>query len=1164
MPIKPPKLDDRTYEDIVREARALIPQYCPEWTHLGDSDPGMTLVQLFAWMTEMTLYRLNRVPDKTYIHFLNFIGEERRAALPSSAWLTFSPRVEDRTLVEMPAHTRCSTRQRDGGDALHFLSAGELSAHGGRIERIVAVRAGPEPRVREIPSRPFRSHPQALELGDGTGVRLFHLDATADGPDAYTPDQWLYLRHDDFGLMADLEAEVAGRLRIRSDEDAGLPVAALFDWEHPVGGEQGWAPIAEEDTGRARVRGLPESLLRAHLPGMVPLTHLGDGDAPIPLPAALAGDTPWIRGRLRYERWLAERMVDELEISWQDDRGGDERVLANWVLRHVGRSIELFVEDLPPVRGGWTVRLTLVDHGLAAGRSGLFPGYRWSYRRGDRWMEIPSERVELLGASFVLTGPLTDMATDGYNLRAERVESVAVERLVPGLLPTLTWRRPIEVVLASGPDRDGAVLVEREELPREPFQAMASLPPLLGMKLYVGADLLLNREHRAVMLELEIGFERAGEPVEEPVDDYRLQLTYRSATGWRVVHAELFDFSEFTFATLDPEGAATPGRRRIRLELDPVTQLAGLTRSPVAGREAAWLRFELTRAALSHQPEPSVPPIPVSLRLFSAALGLAGALGREEYDEPMPGVRAAVVEHRPGNPRFTRLVHRDEGEVRASWPFDDFIATAGDDHRALYLRFDKPLPVARRLATLFRARGETWLPTGFSARWEALQGSGSSRRWTRLDAGHDEDPDAGFGLDRTGVLSFPLREALQIPDEGTWIRGVFRTPPERPFPALPPVTHILPNTVEAVNLHGFRMEKFSGLGVPHQAVQLRRFPLYVPDDASRDSAIGRHADLHVSVEEEDGERRAWRPALGNSFATASKDDRVFVVDAVEGTLTFGNGLRGRIVPIGSYNVVVESYHTVPGMAGNVGPEEVALSEAYGDLLEVSNLLPATGGRDAESIDEIIRRAPSVLTSRDRAVTRHDFEILAEEASGEVARAACGDGMGEHGEVPVVILPRRRPGEEIPDPFLSASLAEHVQRHLSRRCLVNVRPTVTLAEFAPVDVEVSLRLTVNANFVTVREQAEAWVRRFLDPYAGGLDGEGWPFGGTLYAQDFGRMVVDLPDVRHVVGVRLFRAPDLSRGGDAGWEQQQGTSTLSLDHADLFAVRHVRIVWEDADR
>ena len=70
MPIKPPNLDDRQYADILEEMMQLIPQYCPEWTNLGPADPGVTLIQLFSWMTEMVLYRVNRVPDKTYIHFL--------------------------------------------------------------------------------------------------------------------------------------------------------------------------------------------------------------------------------------------------------------------------------------------------------------------------------------------------------------------------------------------------------------------------------------------------------------------------------------------------------------------------------------------------------------------------------------------------------------------------------------------------------------------------------------------------------------------------------------------------------------------------------------------------------------------------------------------------------------------------------------------------------------------------------------------------------------------------------------------------------------------------------------------------------------------------------------------------------------------------------------
>ena len=128
MPIKPPNLDDRQYADILDEMMQLIPQYCPEWTNLGPADPGVTLVQLFSWMTEMVLYRVNRVPDKTYIHFLNFIGEDRKVAQPSVAPLTFSSRV-DRT-IEVSPYTTCATRQTEERSAVKFLTTEPLTAFG--------------------------------------------------------------------------------------------------------------------------------------------------------------------------------------------------------------------------------------------------------------------------------------------------------------------------------------------------------------------------------------------------------------------------------------------------------------------------------------------------------------------------------------------------------------------------------------------------------------------------------------------------------------------------------------------------------------------------------------------------------------------------------------------------------------------------------------------------------------------------------------------------------------------------------------------------------------------------------------------------------------------------------------------------------------------------
>src|SRR5262245_56140735 len=86
----PPNLDDRAWQDLVDEARSLIPKYAPDWTDHNPSDLGITLIELFAWLVEGLIYRLNRVPDKNYDAFLNLLGITRDPATPARSYLTFT------------------------------------------------------------------------------------------------------------------------------------------------------------------------------------------------------------------------------------------------------------------------------------------------------------------------------------------------------------------------------------------------------------------------------------------------------------------------------------------------------------------------------------------------------------------------------------------------------------------------------------------------------------------------------------------------------------------------------------------------------------------------------------------------------------------------------------------------------------------------------------------------------------------------------------------------------------------------------------------------------------------------------------------------------------------------------------------------------------------
>ena len=74
MSLPSPNLDDRTFQEIVDEVKRQIGRRCPEWTDHNVSDPGVTLIELFAWMTEMALYRMNQVPEKNYLRFLEMLG----------------------------------------------------------------------------------------------------------------------------------------------------------------------------------------------------------------------------------------------------------------------------------------------------------------------------------------------------------------------------------------------------------------------------------------------------------------------------------------------------------------------------------------------------------------------------------------------------------------------------------------------------------------------------------------------------------------------------------------------------------------------------------------------------------------------------------------------------------------------------------------------------------------------------------------------------------------------------------------------------------------------------------------------------------------------------------------------------------------------------------
>ncbi len=133
-----PVLDDRKAEDILAEAKARIPRYTPEWTDFNPGDPGIAIIELFSWMTELLMFRVNQVPRLSYLKFLELIGIELRPAQSATGIVTFPvlPGFIDSKLI-VPLRAQIATTEPDEeGRPIVFETERNLTALRARLDAV--------------------------------------------------------------------------------------------------------------------------------------------------------------------------------------------------------------------------------------------------------------------------------------------------------------------------------------------------------------------------------------------------------------------------------------------------------------------------------------------------------------------------------------------------------------------------------------------------------------------------------------------------------------------------------------------------------------------------------------------------------------------------------------------------------------------------------------------------------------------------------------------------------------------------------------------------------------------------------------------------------------------------------------------------------------------
>ncbi|HEY3713808.1 MAG TPA: putative baseplate assembly protein [Jatrophihabitantaceae bacterium] len=435
-------------------------------------------------------------------------------------------------------------------------------------------------------------------------------------------------------------------------------------------------------------------------------------------------------------------------------------------------------------------------------------------------------------------------------------------------------------------------------------------------------------------------------------------------------------------------------------------------------------------------------------------------------------------------------------------------------------------------------------------RWEAAVPGG----WGECDV----ESDSTGGLNRPGDILLHLpREHTTLLLNGIragWIRAVV-TDPADDVPAYsrtPMLTRItascIGGTTQAVNASHIETEVLGAAeGAPGQRFTVKHRPMLAQSEPVVEVSEGEHWQEWEQIPD---------------FAGSDRDDPHYVLDRTAGIVEFGPAVRladgkvrsfGMVPPEGAM-VRVRSYWAGGGAAGNVRANTVTvLSGSLPYVSSVTNRRPGTGGRDGESIEEAKVRAPRVLRTRDRAVSAEDFELIASEAAGAVARIRCVPPGDATEPVRVLVVPDvgGYGAGRVPFPALTPpdDVLSHIAAALDARRLIGVQVAVEPPHYQGITVAARIRPRRGVDAETLREAALAALYLWLHPWLGGSDGAGWPFGRPVTLGDVHAALSDVEGLDYVEDARLYPAnPTTGTRQDAAQRVDIGPDMLpfSYDH------------------
>jgi hypothetical protein len=279
------------------------------------------------------------------------------------------------------------------------------------------------------------------------------------------------------------------------------------------------------------------------------------------------------------------------------------------------------------------------------------------------------------------------------------------------------------------------------------------------------------------------------------------------------------------------------------------------------------------------------------------------------------------------------------------------------------------------------------------------------------------------------------------------------------------------------------------------------------------------------VEGLDGDWVLWKQVIDPDDEPA--DARVYSLDEANGEIRFGDGVRGKIPPIGRDSIVAFTYQRTepPAPGSDLIPGNTIVSRTALNMVSPVETVEsaiaadqAAGGAPSESDERVLRFGFARVRHRERAVTANDIEDLALQSSPDIVQARA---FVRRGYIQLVVVMKGK------DPEPNAAQVRELRRFLLDAAPATLSPD-TLRIGGPRIRRLVIELKLRIETLSEAGELGEWVKenliRFFDTAAGGGDKDGWVLGANPNEQDIAYSLIDAPHLEGIEQVTLKEIAD----------------------------------------